>query len=72
MAFKHSAFPPDPPPPLHIVSPKNAHFKGFWKLAWVNMGQIWLKIALNHLFEHPKCLGTTLERIIFDHFWTQR
>ena len=24
------------------------------ELAWANMGQIQLKVALNHLFEHPK------------------
>ena len=31
-----------------------AHFKGFWDVAWATMGQQWLEIALNHLFEHPK------------------
>ena len=53
------------------VSPKIAHFKGFWELAWASMGQTWLKIALIHLFEHPKCL-TNWEKLIFDHFWTHR
>ena len=55
MAFKHSTFPPDPPPPpVRTAGPKIAHFKGFWELAWANMHQIRLKIALNHLFEHPQ------------------
>ena len=52
MAFKHSTSPPDSP--LRIVGPKIAHFKGCWELAWANMGQIWLKLALDHLFELPK------------------
>ena len=50
MAFKHNTFPPDPPP-LCIVGPKIAYCKGFWELTWANMGQTWLTIALNHLFE---------------------
>ena len=45
-----------PPPPLYcIVSPKIAHFKAFWEIAWAKngskMGQKCLKIAL---FEPPK------------------
>ena len=36
------------------VSSSMAHFKGFWDFAWANIGQKWLKIALNHLFEHPE------------------
>ena len=51
MAFKNIAV---GPPTVRLVGPKIAHFKGFWYLAWANMGQIRLKIALNYLFEHPK------------------
>ena len=39
-------------PPIRTASPKSAHFKGFWELAWANMGQVCLKIAFNHLLEH--------------------
>ena len=52
MAFKHGTLPPEPA--IRIVGPKNAYFKVFWEFAWANMGQIWLKVALNHLVEHPK------------------
>ena len=41
-------------PLARIGRPKTAHFKAFWELAWANMGQKWLKIALGHLFEDPK------------------
>ena len=56
MAFKESTSPRDllclyAP---GTVGPKVAYFKGFWDLAWDNVGQILLKIALDHLFEHPK------------------
>ena len=37
-----------------------AHFQGFWELAWANMRHKWLKIAVNHLFEHPKWSGNSL------------
>ena len=49
-------FPPHPPrtPLCCTVSPKIAHFKAFWELAWANRVQLWLKIAFNHLFENPK------------------
>ena len=63
MAFKHSTFPLDPP--VSIFVPKIAHFKGFWELAWANMGKIWLKIALNHLFEHPKWFGANFGKKSF-------
>ena len=53
MTFKNNTFPPDPPP-ICIIGPNIAHFKAFWELAWANMGQIWVKIALDHLFELPK------------------
>ena len=69
MAFKHGTFPPSPD--VRIIGPKIAHSKGFWELAWANMDQIWVKIALDHLFEHPK-RSTTLEKMIFDHSWTYR
>ena len=36
------------------VNPKIADFKALWELACANMGQRWLKMALNHLFEHRK------------------
>ena len=45
---------PPPPPALRIVGSKIALFISFGAFAWANMGQIWLKIASNHLFEHPK------------------
>ena len=61
MAFKHSTYPPDPPPP-RIVSPNIAQFKGFWEFAWANMGQTFLKIALNHLLSTPSGMGTILEK----------
>ena len=54
MAFKQNTSPRSAPLPIHIVGPKIAHFKAFWELAWANMDQIWLKIASNRLFEHPK------------------
>ena len=50
MALKQSTFPLDPP--ICIVAPKTAHFKAFWDVhgpIWA-----WLKIALSHLFGHPK------------------
>ena len=43
-----------PPGPPCTVGPKIAPFKAFLEIAWANMGQKWVKIALNHLFEHPK------------------
>ena len=43
--------------------PKIAHFKAFWELAWANMGERWLKIALNHL-STPIGVGTTLGEIV--------
>ena len=50
-----SLHPHSPRTPLCcIVNPKIAHFKGFFGLAWAHAGPRWLKIALNHLFEHPK------------------
>ena len=46
--------PPPPRAPLCCnVSPKVAHFEAFCEIASAKMGQKWLKIALNHLFEHP-------------------
>ena len=49
--------------PRLILPISLAHFKAFWELAWANMGQIWLKMALNHLFEHRKwgCKGNAGE-----------
>ena len=32
----------------------------------------WLKMALNHLFEHVNRSRNTLENNIFDHFWTYK
>ena len=34
------------------TNPEIAHFMAFWELAWCDMGQRWLRMALNHLFEH--------------------
>ena len=49
-----------------------AHFKAFWELAWASMGQRWLKMALNHLFEHQKWLTNNVRKNRFDHFWTHK
>ena len=57
-----------PPPPLYeltVLSCTLAHFKGFWDFAWANMGQIRLKIALNHLFEHPEWSRSNFRKKIF-------
>ena len=53
-------------PPVHNVGPKSAHFKDFWELATVNMGEIWLKIALNCLFEHSEWSGNNFGKTAFD------
>ena len=62
-ATQHSSRTPHPSPlipafptePLCCtVIPKIAHFKASLELAWAHVGPRWLKIALNHLFEHPK------------------
>ena len=34
------------------------------------MLQMWLKMALNHLFEHPMWSRNTFGKIIFNHFCT--
>ena len=39
--------------PQSIGPLRDASKRCFGELAWANMGQIWLKITLNHLFEHP-------------------
>ena len=52
IACKTSTFHADPP--LHTAGAEIAHFKGFGELAFTNMRQIQLKIALDHLFEHPE------------------
>ena len=72
VAFKHSTFPPGPPS-VRILNdgPQVAHFKGSWDLAWANMGQIRLKIALDNLFEHPRRSRNGFGKL-FDHFWTHR
>ena len=57
---------------MHIVGPKIAPFQGSLGLAWASMGQIQLKIALNHLFEHPKWSRNNFGKIVFDPFWTHR
>ena len=33
---------------------------------------VWLKIGLNHLFEHPKWSRNNFEKLVFVHFWTHR
>ena len=45
--------------PRLILPISIAHFKAFSDFAWVNMHQRWLKIALNHLFEHQKWITHT-------------
>ena len=61
-----------PRPSARTAGPKIAHIKVFWELAWASMRQIWLKIALNHLFEHPKWHRKNFTKKSFDHFWTHR
>ena len=66
-APQHSSSIPHPSPlhthsprtPLcYTVSPKIGQgFKAFLELAWAHVGPRWLKIALKHLFEHPKWCG---------------
>ena len=51
-------------------TPKKACLRLFWELASAEMGQKWLKVALTHLFEQSKCLGTTLKKNILDRFLT--
>ena len=55
MALNHATFTPDPPPPPCTLQVLKLHISNvFCDLACANVGPIWLKIALNHLFEHPK------------------
>ena len=63
---------PPPPPSYCNVNPKIAHLQAFWELAWAKMGQKWVKIALNHLFEHPKWCRNNFGKIILDHFWIHK
>ena len=69
---------PPPPPAFPVdplcctISPKNVYFKAFLEPAWAHMGQGWLKIPFNHLFEDPKRSRNNFEKkIMFYHFWTQ-
>ena len=66
----NSRNPPDP----HVLQCEflNCLFQGFWELAQANMGQKWLKMALDHLFEHPKWSRNNFGKIFFNHFWTHR
>ena len=47
------------------VSPKIALYKPFWEIAWANMRQKWVKISLNHLFEHLKWCRNNFGKNLF-------
>ena len=61
---------PHPNPPQTLlcctVSPKISHFKAFFERAQVHVGPRWLKMALNHFFEHPNRSRNTFGK---NHFW---
>ena len=40
-----------PPPPFR---PQMPLVKAFWELSWDDTGPKWVKIASNHLFQHPE------------------
>ena len=52
---------------LHFLSQKCPFQRFLGTCMGFNMGQRWLKIALNHLFEHPKWSGNNFGK---NHFST--
>ena len=44
------------------ISPKIVEFKASFQLARAHVGPTWLKMALNHSFEHPKWCRNTFKK----------